>query len=175
MRALTAALCLALALAVSACGSVHPLTAARLSRLDPLTADPAAIAARISLPEGLAISPGGAVLEIGARRKDTGESLSGRYALRRKGDTWALAPADAAALRTLQAEVLAWKAEDAGEGHLSLHLTGCRTGAGPAQDAPISADLSLDGGASFLPLLRGLEVSDLQRAAGPRQPKLPAC
>ncbi|QDC08287.1 hypothetical protein FHY55_03085 [Oceanicola sp. D3] len=170
MKRLLTVICLAASLA--ACTTLNPVTAARLSRLDPLTADPAAIAARLRLPEGLAIQPGGAVLSISAIRKDTGERLAETFELEPSGTLWRLSEPDIATMREAQDRAARWKREapDQSSGALSLSLTGCSrsTGArsGPDPEAPISADVSLDGGASFLPLIRGLTVADLAKAAG---------
>ncbi|SIO15318.1 hypothetical protein [Vannielia litorea] len=169
MRHPIAALCLALAAALPGCTTLDPVTAARLSRLDPLTADPAALVARLHLPEGLAVAPGGAVLRLSARREDTGEALDEAYVLERRGAAWRLSAVDAAALRSVQHRIAGWKAEapEASGGALSLSLTGCATGAGPNPKGEVAADLSLDGGTRFMPLLRGLTVAEITRAAGP--------
>lgn len=156
-------------LALAACSSLDPVTMTRLSRLDPLTADPSDVVARLALPPGLEVPPGGATLALAARRRDTGETLDAHFALIRRGDTWRLARADADRLRELQAGIRDWTsaAPDASEGSLSLRLTGCAIGTGPAPTAPVSADLSLDGGTSFAPLVRGLTAGEIAAMADP--------
>ncbi|MDF0601097.1 hypothetical protein P1J78_10175 [Psychromarinibacter sp. C21-152] len=153
----------ALSLGLAGCAALDPAGVARLSALDPLTTDPARIVARIALPPGLVVPPGAAVLDIGATRADTGARLTGRYALTSRGDLWALSPDDAARLRALLARIRAWTAAapEATRGRLALSVSACATGGGPDPDAPIAADLSTDGGARFVPVLRGLTAGDL--------------
>lgn len=158
-----------LLLALCGCATVNPVTLARLGALDPLTADPSAFAARLSLPEGLVVVPGGAVLTLSANRADTGETVTGRFELVRNGDVWRLSDPDTARLRALQSQIRGWKSQapDASSGALTISLTGCATGTGPDPDAAVSADLSLDGGASFAPLLRGLTAGEIIALADP--------
>ncbi|MBS8227228.1 hypothetical protein [Vannielia litorea] len=174
MRHLFAALCLAAML--PACTTLNPVTAARLSRMNPLTADPAAIAARLTLPEGLAVRPGSAILTISAERKATGEAFTHAFALEQRGSTWRLSPADVQTLRVAQAEAARWKEEapDETTGSIQLSLGGCAVDEGPHPEATVAADLSLDGGASYAPLIRGVPVARIAAAAGPEAP-LPAC
>lgn len=159
MRILGFFLCLAL----MGCATLSPVTLARLSRLDPLESDPNLIAARLTLPPGVAIKPGGAVLAISAQNQDTGARLEGRYPLVGAEGIWRLAPADAAALTVLQSQIQEMKATapDAVEGTLAVGVEGCRVPPGPAPDARVSVDISLDGGAAFLPLVRNAPLSDL--------------
>lgn len=174
MRPMIAAFCLAASL--PACATLNPVTALRLSRLDPLTADPAAIAARLTLPDGLGVRPGSAVLTLSASRQDTGEAFQHAYSLEEGGTVWRLSPTDIRSLRAAQAEAARWRAEapDESSGALSLSLGGCAIGAGPDPEATVSADLSLDGGVRYAPLIRGLSLADIAGAASPGA-VLPAC
>ena len=150
-----------------ACSSVDPRALARLAALDPLAADPAQIAVRLSLPEGLRVPPGGAVLTLASSRSDTGQALDGRFVLAQAGGVWRVAPQDLAALRDAQARARAWELEAprAHSGSLSVSLTGCLSGDGPAPDAPVAAEISTDGGANFVPLLRGVRAAEILRAS----------
>ncbi len=159
-------------LLLSACASVVPGTAARLAALDPLTADPSAIEVAVILPPGLAITPGTAMLQLGATRG--GESLSGSFALRDRpaatGPTapegaaariFSLTDADAQKMRDLQARIIDWKQEGPAEGTLGLAVGGCAVGPGPAPDARGSVFIRLAEGGSFLPLIQDGRLEDL--------------
>lgn len=154
------------ALTCVGCSSVNPFAMARLAQLNPMTTDPADFAARLHLPDGLQIPPDGATLVVQAERSDIGAQREARYAFVSDGEIWTLSDRDAADLRAVQTMVQAWKAEapDATTGSITLQLTGCAVGAGPAPNAPVSADLSLDGGRSFVPLIKGLTAADVTRA-----------
>ncbi|MEZ5713801.1 MAG: hypothetical protein R3D85_00695 [Paracoccaceae bacterium] len=162
---------------LAACSSLNPVTLARLAQLDPMTADPGAIAIRLDLPDGLVVPPGGATLDIASARSDTGQSVKARLALTERAGIWALDPADAARLRSLRAQIRQWEAEapEANSGSFSLGITGCATGDGPDPAAPVRADLSLDGGASFLPFLRGASVAQVLEMTGPDRGAVPLC
>lgn len=159
-------------LLLSACGAVVPSTAARLAALDPLRADPGAIELVVILPQGLAITPGSAVLEFGAVRGS--ESRSGRYVLAdvaapndivvpqgAAARGFALTEADADRMRALQAEIAVWKREGAAKGSLSLGIGGCAVGAGPATDAVGSVLIRTTEDGPFLPLIRQGRLADL--------------
>lgn len=168
-----AALCLTL---LSACSGLSPVALAKLSQLDPITVDPAQIAVRLDLPDGLAVPPGGATLVLRSARSDTGQSTEARLNLAETGGIWALTPQDAVRLRDVQSRIRQWEAEapEAHSGSFSIGVAGCASGDGPDPAAPIRADLSLDGGASFLPILRGVTVQDALDAARSSGP-VPLC
>ncbi|MCU0826250.1 MAG: hypothetical protein MUE52_02315 [Tabrizicola sp.] len=159
-------------LALSACASVVPSTAARLAATDPLTADPGAIALVVVLPPGLSVTPGSAVLEFGATRGT--KSRKGRYVLaeepvpvgvvvQRDGSAqgYTLTDADAESMRALQAEIAGWKREGAAQGSLSLGIGGCAVGDGPAPDAVGSVLIRMAEDGPFLPLIREGKLADL--------------
>jgi hypothetical protein len=156
------------ALVLSACAAIVPSTAARLATMDPLTADPAAIELVVTLPPGLAVTPGSARLEFGAERG--GESRKGSFILEERevaltdGTTargFALTEADAAKMRLLQTEIAAWKREGPAKGSLGLGLGGCAVGSGPAPDAVGSVLIRMAEGGPFLPLIREGKLADL--------------
>lgn len=159
-------------LALSACSSLVPSTAARLAALDPLTADPAALELVVILPPGLAVSPGSAKLELSADRGT--EHRSGSFALADrpvtggfavpKGGTargFAIAVSDVDRMRALQAEIAEWKRDGAARGSLGLGIGGCAIGAGPEPDAKGSVLIRLRADGPFLPLIAEGKLADL--------------
>lgn len=156
------------AIALAGCSFIEPEMIARLRALDPMTANPSDIVARVSLPEGLEVAPNGAVLEFTARRSDSDEVVSGWYPLQREDDVWRLAPEDAAAIRDIQMQMRMWENEapEAAEGRVQMHVKGCALGTGPDPDASLSVDLSLDGGQRFRPFLRNMTAAEVVRVAG---------
>lgn len=149
--------CLALATLV-ACAPPPPAGVKLLEDTDPLTVDPATIAVRIYLPEGVGLQKGGAVLSVGATDGTTQLKEDFRLQTVKRGSDvldFSLTAKDAARFRELQAQARQWKAEspDTAKGSLSVDVKGC------ALDGPVSPtvttaiDISLDSGASFLPLL----------------------
>lgn len=148
---------------LSGCSALNPVTMARLATLDFMTVDPAAIVARIDAPDDLAIPDRAAAIEVTSDRSDTGQSLHEAVPLTHRGDTWYLAPADAARLRDLQAQVRLWEAEapEANSGAITLGLAGCARGADIDRSGTVDADISVDGGQSWLPFLRDLSVEDI--------------
>jgi hypothetical protein len=167
-------------LALAACSAIVPSTAARLAAFDPLTADPAGIELLVVLPPGLSVTPGTAKLEFGAVRGT--ESRKGSFVLADRPVTdgldlpdlatdgatarrYALTPADAKAMRALQAEIAKWKQDGNAQGSLGLGVGGCATGTGPAPDATGSVLIRLEDQAAFLPLIDQGKLADLLGAA----------
>ncbi|WP_412565113.1 hypothetical protein [Thalassobius sp. MITS945101] len=151
---------------LTACGSINPLTAARLSQLDPLTSDPADLAAQVTLPPDIAIPTGGMEMYFGATRD--GQEKSATVQLDQHGDIWRLSPEDVIRLETLQREIGIWKAEDPDgtEGTLSISIAGCSLTGTPDPQGEIAVRLSFDGGAQFRPFLTGLTVADMMQQIG---------
>lgn len=158
--------------ALSACSALVPSTAARLAAVDPLTADPAALVLVVILPQGLAISPGSAKVELSADRGD--DHTGGRFQLADRpvpaglalpeGATargFAIADTDVERMRALQAEIAGWKREGAAKGALGLGIGGCAVGDGPAPDATGSVLIKLRDDGPFLPLIADGRLSDL--------------
>lgn len=142
-----------LMLALSGCASVVLPTAARLSGIDPLTAEPSDFEVVARLSPGLDIAPGGAVFTLSATRGD-GETLEESVVLAREGDAFRIGDADLPRVRAFQSRVLDWKATEAGaRGSMRMDVTGCQSGP-IAGDAAVSVDIRLTDGGPFLPLLR---------------------
>lgn len=159
-------------LALSACASVIPSTAARLAAFDPLTADPAALELVLILPPGLAVTPGSARLDLSASRGT--DRLSGSFRLADRpvppgvtlpaGATargFAIAETEVARMRALQAEIAGWKREGAARGQLGLGIGGCAIGDGPAPEARGSVLIRVAADGPFLPLVADGRLSDL--------------
>ena len=165
-------LAFAVSLALAACSAIVPSTAARLASFDPLTADPAAIELVVVLPPGLAVSPGSARLELSADRGS--EHRSGSFQLADRavapgieapaGATmrgFAIAEADIARMRALQAEIAGWKATGAAKGALGLGIGGCAIGDGPAPDTVGSVLIRVRKDGPYLPLIESGKLADL--------------
>lgn len=159
-------------LALAACTSIVPSTAARLAAMDPLTADPAAIELMVILPPGLAIIPGSAKLELSADRGT--EHKAGSFSLAEHAAVpgvavpeggmaraFAIAEADVPRMRALQAEIAAWKREGAAKGSLGMGLGGCAVNGGPAADATGSVLIRVREDGPFLPLIADGKLADL--------------
>ena len=163
---------LAAGLVVAACAAIVPSTAARLASFDPLTADPAAIELVVVLPPGLAVSPGSARLELSAVRGS--EHRNGSFQLADRAVApgieapagaiprgFAIAEADIARMRALQAEIAGWKATGAAKGALGLGIGGCAIGDGPAPDAVGSVLIRVRKDGPYLPLIESGKLADL--------------
>lgn len=153
---------------LAGCTSLVPSTAARVSALSPVTADPGAIALAMTLPDGVGVQPDGATLFLGAARTDTGEQTGLTVTLARRsdaefGEIFEIAPDDRAGFRAEQSRIAAWQAEapDATEGTLSMGLAPCREGAGPTASARGSVAVRFAADAPFRPLLRNAPLSRL--------------
>ncbi len=152
---------------LAGCATVNPITLARLATVSPLRADPADFTVFLRLPAGLDVAPGQARLVLLAERRDTGDTLEGRYVLERQDlpdgqQAWRVARPDLARLRADQARARAWKeaVPDESGGSLSLTVGGCRTDAGPiAPDATVDVGLTLERDGPRLPLISGAPVT----------------
>lgn len=149
------------ALALSACTSIVPLTAMRLSTLSPINADPADFAVDLTLPAGIDVSPEGAILLFTVMRADRDETQEGTFALRREGSVFTIDPDDHAALRGLQAMARDWKAEKGTDtsGSMSINVSPCKLDEGPAADAKVSVAVRVEQGGAFMPLVRNGPLS----------------
>ncbi|MCK0096121.1 hypothetical protein MWU60_11115 [Yoonia sp. F2084L] len=148
-------------LVLSACTSIVPLTAMRLSTLSPITADPADFAVDLTLPAGIDVSPEGAKLLFTVTRADRDETQEGAFALRREGSVFTVDPDDHAALRVLQATAREWRAENGSEtsGSIMINVSPCRLDAGPSADARVSVAIRMEQGGVFMPLVRNGPLS----------------
>ncbi|MEL6683193.1 MAG: hypothetical protein AAFQ09_11185 [Pseudomonadota bacterium] len=159
----------------SGCTALVPTTAMRLNGLSPTTADPADIAVDLKFPDGIDVSPGSARLSFSTMRIDTDETAAGDFALQRDGTVFRVAPADFSALRALQATARQWSDESPAKtnGSLSISLSPCRVGTGPAADASVSVAIQLEQGGAFLPLVRDGPLSAVTSEAQLRD--MPDC
>jgi hypothetical protein len=159
-------------LLLAACGSVVPSTAARLATLDPLAADPSEIAVAVILPPGLAVSPGSARLELGARLgaeqlvesfvlKDSPAETGPEAPEGASSRIFTVSDIDAKRLRKVQEGIAALKRKGDASGHLSIGLAGCAVGSGPSVDATGSVLIRLRDDGPFLPLIRDGSLADL--------------
>lgn len=159
-------------MALAACSSIVPSTAARLAALDPLTADPAALELVVILPPGLAVNPGSAKLELsadrGAEHKRGSFQLADRPApaeldlpVGATARGFAVAKPDVERMRALQAEIAGWKREGEAQGSFGLGLGGCAIGDGPAADATGSVLIRVREDGPYLPLIAEGRLADL--------------
>ena len=166
-------------LLLAACTSLVPGTIGRLSGLDPLEADPAQFEVALSLPAGIDVLPGGALLTLSAER--TGLSTTERFTLERADVMtlggaiiaqpgggivlYRLARADLPRIRAQQELIRAWKAEDANtQGSLGIALSPCLSGSAPAEGAEGAVWLRMEAGGAFLPLVRPTPLENLYDA-----------
>lgn len=158
---------------LAACSTLNPVTMLQLSQLDMLTAEPSGLAVALVLPPGLAVPADGAKMSVDVTRADTGGQLRVDAVLQQSlavvqgvpaqaGQAvrlFKLSPKDAQALRAMQREVTAWRAEvprDQTKGNFSVGADGCLSGPSLAQDAEISIYIRTEAAGSFLPLLDGV-------------------
>lgn len=157
---------------LAACTAIVPTTAARLAALDPLTADPEALALVVILPPGFAVSPGSATLDVGAARGK--ERLVGSFRLEDRpapaglalpeGATargFALSAPDTARMRDLQDRIAGWERAGTAKGSFGIGLGGCAIGDGPAPEATGSVLIRVSKDGPFLPLISEGRLSDL--------------
>lgn len=152
-------------LALASCTSIDPEVAMRLSRLDPLTADPSTLAVALVLPEGMAVIPGEARLTLDARSGD--QRLADQIALSPVGGVtgvpvpqgahvaaFGIGPEGAARMRGWQETARTWQSGGSrGAVSLGIGVGGCRRGAGPDPSAPAAALIRLSPDEAFGPLL----------------------
>ncbi|MGL6211791.1 MAG: hypothetical protein ACRC14_18360 [Paracoccaceae bacterium] len=151
-------------LLLMSCTTLVPSTVAQLAQTDPLTANPAAIRLAVTLPGGLSVTRGTALLTLSAKRG--AETVADDFTLVQTDGSdgmqvFALSSADVLRMRALQSEIAQWKAQGAGQGALGLGIGGCAVGSGPAPDARGSASIRLAADGPFLPLIRDAPLSQL--------------
>lgn len=174
MRHVMLIVLIALGMALQGCGAANPVTLARLALLSPLEADPDDMAVRLTLPQGLALVPGSARLVL-TGQNGAGETARGAFVLDLNAGLYAIATDDRPRLRALQAQLRDWKASDPDgtRGSLSLTLTPCAIGAGPAPDARVDVAIRLEADGPLLPLIRQGPISAVAKDA--EIAALPAC
>lgn len=161
-------LILAFLIAVAGCSDLVPATVLALQTVNPLTADPADIALKLTLPDSVAVQPGSAVLTLSAARRE-GEGTEQAFALLMQDGVLSVDPKDHAALRALQAQVASWEAADPDgtTGSLGLGFEPCRTGDVVPPDARGSVAIRLEARGVFLPLIDDGLIHKLFRNAAP--------
>lgn len=155
---------LALAIALGGCASVVSDTAKQLEALNPLSADPADLALRAHLPDGLAVAPGSAKLTLSATQRG-GQAVTQSFSLRQMGTVLDVDPSEHEPLRALQAQVRAWKMQDPDgtSGSLSVYLEPCFFEEKAPIDGTVSVDIRLAAKGPFLPLLRNVPMAQVSR------------
>lgn len=147
------------AILLAGCAYVSPGSLIALSRLDPLTSDPARIAVRADLPQGLDLTPGSVTLSVSASRDTGDDTLDHTWVLVRQGPIWRMTDADAAHMRRVQQQVSAWEGSTGASGSISVGAQPCTIGAGPLPGATFDLLLRTDPDAAFAPMLRNVPVA----------------
>ncbi len=142
---------------------------------DPITADPAAVAAHIALPAGVAIPDGGAVLVLSATHEALGARSHETYRLVALPDAggFALSPADQVRLAQQQGVITEWM--NAGidvDGSMSFTIDPCLTGEDVPRRARVTIALRADHDSGFQTVVDDMR---LQRVLGRPVTELEAC
>ena len=152
---------------LTGCSSVVPTTLARLNDFSPLTVDPAALQAAVTVPEGVSVPKGGATMLLEATRSDTDETVSRSFVLDQTetGDllVFEVAAEDVPAFKSLQRTIRTWEeiAEDETTGSFGVDVTLCKVGNGPAEDATFSVFVNTGESEAMLPILRDAPVNEV--------------
>ncbi|SPF79594.1 hypothetical protein [Pseudoprimorskyibacter insulae] len=138
----------AIAALLAGCSYISSDTVERIANISPLKADPGDYTVRATLPEGLDVQPGGAVLSVAAQRNDTHAASREIYVLQRLDAgagtvQFRIAPDDLPRLKAQQALIADWSDALGGTGiaQFSVDVKGCRVGAGPNLDDTMSVSL----------------------------------
>lgn len=164
--------------ALGGCASFVPATMLQLMALSPLEADPADLAFRVSLPEGVQVIPGSAGVRFQAENSGQGWHLDHVYPIATTpGPTalMAIPPEHHDAVRETQALLRSWEFAD-GEGtsgSISVDLGFCQTDIALGGDAVVSVDVQTQSDGAFLPLMRDEPLHELVERAAPDG--LPRC
>lgn len=165
----------------AACSYLNPTTLTQLSRLSPLTADPAGFEVYVTLPDNTELAPGGALLDLHATRSDTGETLAETIVLAQKrtdsGLVWTVPKKDLPRLRAAQEDARTWESEapDATSGSLSVALKPCFIGRTPELDETFSIALRLSPDGPIRPFLRNVPLSKILEKSSDLSPDSDAC
>ncbi len=166
-----------LALTLSGCGHMPVSTMWALRNFDASTADPALLRAAIRIPENLEPRPGGVTLEVGWWRDDeSAKKHDAKFVLQETtADTGSLAgerkpgariyayrvnPADFAAIRAMQAEVLAEKKKAGATTHgvFGVGADACRKADLASGPLYMTTFLKTGEEAGFLTLLKDVDL-----------------
>jgi hypothetical protein len=168
----------AILLLLVSCGSVVPVTMARLYMLDPLTTDPTAIGVALIMPAGLRVAPNSATMSLEITRIDvhftetftlveTSATASGiDLPAGAHGSVFGLAAADIPRILALQSKIKDWKSTEPGgtKGDFEITLKACSVDAGPQPDARCSILVRTQADVAFMPLVRNALLSDVDGA-----------
>ena len=171
----------AVALVLSGCASVVPTTIARLSLLDPFTADPAGFSVALETDDGLSVREGTAQFIFIATHSPRGEIISERVQMVEDRSeagrlVYSISPEGVEALRAMQVNLRPWK--ETSDGNSSLTLTveadGCLVDRNNIPENPrVSIFLQLSADTPMRPLVRNgplAEMFDVEDLA-----ELPQC
>ncbi|MGB0798736.1 MAG: hypothetical protein ACPGRD_05410 [Planktomarina sp.] len=155
-----------LALVVSACSHVNPITMVRMMALNPMTADPGDIAAYYELPDGYQVTRNTATFSISGHRDKGGPEFLEEFVLvpTRHGDLlgYELSAADRTRLLNLQEQVRVWKADptlDSG-GSMFVGAKFCKTSDKVPDGGLVSMYIRLSADGSPMPLVRNVPIQD---------------
>jgi len=156
---------LVFSLLAPACSYLDPGAVKDLSLLDPLRADPSAIEANVTLPDGLRLRADQALLNVEARQGNVRVAESFLLRIVEGPDPrvvqLSLSPADAGRFRDWQTRVLDLRRVGPAPGSLSVSLGACATGSGPAPDAAGSLGLKLRADAPIAPVISEAPLAEL--------------
>ena len=154
-------------LTLSACGSVVMSTAAMLGMTNPLEADPANYGIAVDIPDGVDIAKDGVKSTLAGKNTVLNTDESYVYALARRETTdgrslFRFAETDLPEIRAFQATTKHREMEnpDANSGSISVGVTFCKIGDGPADDDTFSVAIRTKPDGRFMPLIRDARVKD---------------
>ena len=181
---------------LSACSHVPLMSMAKLSRFDPMTADPAHLRVAVKSPAWLRVPKGGAVMKIGAKvpahpeetidetfeliehpQHDLPAKLADEVAGAEHVAVYRLNPDDLPRLYAAKNEIRHLQQTHAGKvkGHLTVDATGClaKTAAsGQMHEARVTIYFKTSPTEAFFPLIRNYDLmQDISSEIG----QLPAC
>ena len=136
-------------------------TLARPDTPDPITADPAGIAARVTLPDGIDLPDDGAVMTLSAVNTETEAVSRERYVLTLSDDRglYVLSRGDQARLSEQQGTILGWMTQEIDvDGTFNFAIDPCRTGDGPDRHARVSVQLRGETDGPFLPVIDDMHL-----------------
>ncbi|SMX40092.1 hypothetical protein [Octadecabacter ascidiaceicola] len=157
------------ALALSACSNLVPSTLARLSVLDPLTADPAGFAIGVETTQGVDLRENTVLLVFTATKGSSGQIRREAFTLAENRTdnmrtVYTISPEGVIEMRALQRELSTWDDGSDVSNSLALEVTadGCRVeSTTPPDDPRVSIFMQLAADSPMLPLLRNAPLSEM--------------
>ncbi|MEJ6393406.1 hypothetical protein V8J82_09080 [Gymnodinialimonas sp. 2305UL16-5] len=142
---------------------------------DPITAEPDAFAARVALPDSVALPDGSVMATLSATMPETGQQTHETYVMTRaeEEEYYVLTEADRTRLRQQQMLILGYR--EAGldvDGTFSFAINPCLTGEGNLRNARVSIELRADETVGFFPVVDDMR---LRRLLGQQLRTLPPC